>query len=273
MHTFTPGPITLLTDFGDIDPFVGILKGVILSINPGAVIVDLCHKVPPRDIGYGAVMLDTAMDYFPGGTIFCAVVDPGVGSLRRPVLVETCDYFMVGPDNGLLWQAARRNSIKNVVHLTRSRYFLSCVSSTFHGRDIFAPVAAHLSTGIAPAAFGEPAKELIRFVPDAPEPVDKGLLLTVRHIDTFGNIGLNLTRENFKPFVDKGFCLQIRDTAITGYYQTYASAPDNQPFVLTASNGYLEIAVKNGHAAKMLTVSRQDKILLMEKGNTASNDI
>jgi len=273
MHTSTPGPITLLTDFGDIDPFVGILKGVILSINPGAVIVDLCHKVPPQDIGYGAVMLDTAMDYFPRGTIFCAVVDPGVGSSRRPVLVETSDYFMVGPDNGLLWQAAQRNTIKNVVHLTRSRYFLSCVSATFHGRDIFAPVAARLSTGIQPAAFGEPAQELARCVPDTPEPVDKGLMLTVRSIDTFGNIGLNLTWENFKPYADKGFCLQINDTAITGYYQSYASAPENQPFVLTASTGYMEIAVKNRHAAKLLAVSRQDKILLMEKGSSPSSDI
>ncbi|MFO7912286.1 MAG: SAM-dependent chlorinase/fluorinase, partial [Desulfotignum sp.] len=189
MHTSTPGPITLLTDFGDIDPFAGILKGVILSINPKAVIVDLCHKIPPQDIGYGAVMLDTAMDYFPGGTIFCAVVDPGVGSSRRPVLVETSDYFMVGPDNGLLWQAARRNTIKNVVHLTRSRYFLSSISQTFHGRDIFAPVAAHLSAGVLPAAFGDTAQELTRCVPDAPEPVDQGLLLTVRYIAK----GVNIT--------------------------------------------------------------------------------
>ncbi len=265
MNKLRSGPIVLLTDFGDIDPFTGILKGVILSINPGAVIVDLCHKVPPQDISCGAFMLDTAMDYFPKDTIFCAVVDPGVGSSRRAVLVETCDYFMVGPDNGILWQAARRNIIKNVVHLTQSLYFLSSISQTFHGRDIFAPVAAHLSTGIQPSALGDPGGELTRLVTDEPAHVDNGLILTVRHIDTFGNIGLNLTWDQFKPFLDKGFCLQVNDKVITGYYQNYASAPEGRPFVLNASTGYMEIAVKNSHAAAMTGISRHDKVLLTAK--------
>ncbi len=266
-------PIALLTDFGDIDPFTGILKGVILSINPGAVIVDLCHKVPPQDISCGAFMLDTAMDYFPRGAIFCAVVDPGVGSSRRAVLVETHDYFMVGPDNGILWQAARRNTIKNVVHLTRSRYFLSSISPTFHGRDIFAPVAAHLSTGIQPSALGDPGGDLTRLVTDEPAPFENGLILTVRHIDTFGNIGLNLTWDQFKPFLNKGFCLQVNDTVITGYFQNYASAPEGRPFVLTASTGYMEIAVKNSHAAAMTGIFPHDKVVLTGKEESESTDM
>ena len=273
MNKRKSGPIVLLTDFGDIDPFTGILKGVILSVNPGAVIVDLCHKVPPRDISYGAFVLDTAMDYFPRGTIFCAVVDPGVGSSRRSVLVETRDYFMVGPDNGILWQAAHRNTINNVVHLTRSRYFLASVSPTFHGRDVFAPVAAHLSTGIQPCAMGDPGGELIRLLREEPEPVENGLLLRVSHIDTFGNIGLNLSWDRFKLFFDKGFCLQVNDTLITEYFRNYASAPEGRPFVLTASTGYMEIAVKNNHAAAMTGTSRYDKVILTAKADMPCNDI
>jgi len=269
----TSRAIALLTDFGDIDPFAGILKGVILSINPGAVMVDLCHKVPPQDISCGAFMLDAAMDYFPKETIFCAVVDPGVGSSRRAVLVETRDYFMVGPDNGILWLAAQRNTIKNVVHLTRSRYFLSRISPTFHGRDIFAPVAAYLSTGIQPDFLGDPGGELTRLVRDEPEPVENGLILTVRHIDSFGNIGLNLTWDQFKPFLDKGFRLQVNDTIVTGYFQNYASAPAGWPFVLTASTGYMEIAVKNSHAAAMTGISRYDKVVLTVNGDAESMDI
>jgi S-adenosyl-L-methionine hydrolase (adenosine-forming) len=256
------GPIALLTDFGHADAFAGILKGVILSINPEARIVDLCHGVSPRDIAHGALLLDISLDYFPRGTIFCAVVDPGVGSSRRAVLMETTDYFLVGPDNGVLWPAAARNKIRRVIHLTQARYFLARVSPTFHGRDIFAPVAAHLSAGTAPGAFGPRVTDPVRFTAPEPEPFEKGLILTVRHIDTFGNIGLNLTRERFKPFADNGFCLQVNQTKITRYYETYAAAPEGLPFVLTDSSGFLEIALKNGHAASLLHVQKQDTVVL-----------
>ncbi len=256
------GPIALLTDFGHTDAFAGILKGVILSVNPKARIVDLCHGVPPQDIGHGALLLDTSLDYFPGGTIFCAVVDPGVGSSRRAVLVETTDYFLVGPDNGVLWPAASRNKIRRVIHLTKSRYFLSRVSATFHGRDIFAPVAAHLSIGTDPGAFGPVVSGLTPFTFAAPKPFNGGLILTVRHIDTFGNIGLNLPRERFKLFADTGFCLRVNQSDITRYYDTYAAAPEGAPFVVTDSNGFMEIAVKNGHAASQLNVKKQDPVVL-----------
>jgi S-adenosyl-L-methionine hydrolase (adenosine-forming) len=262
MHRISPRPIALLTDFGQKDPFVGVLKGVVLSINPGAVIVDLCHGVRPQDIAHAAFLLDTALDYFPAGTIFCTVVDPGVGSSRRPVLVETCDYFLVGPDNGVLCQAAQRNTIKNVVHLTRSRYFLSSVSRTFHGRDVFAPVAAHLSLGTKTAAFGPQISDLTTIAFAEPEPVENGFVLAIRHIDTFGNICLNLSWERFAPFVETGFCLTVNNSEISGYYDTYAMAPENQPFVLTSSWGYIEIAVKNKNAAEMLNVSSNDPVIL-----------
>ncbi|MCF8092829.1 MAG: SAM-dependent chlorinase/fluorinase [Desulfotignum sp.] len=255
-------PIALLTDFGHTDPFAGILKGVILSVNPQARIVDLCHGIGPQDIAHGAFVLETSLKYFPEGTIFCTVVDPGVGSSRRAVLVKTADYFLVGPDNGVLWPAARKNTIKKVVNLTSPIYFLSSVSSTFHGRDIFAPVAAHLSAGTDPAAFGPEISDLTILAAAGPEPFEAGLVLTVNHIDTFGNIGLNLGWERFKPFCDSGFCLTVNQVEITRYYESYAMAPENTPFVLKSSTGYMEIAVKNRHAAKMLGVSQNDKIIL-----------
>ncbi len=259
-------PIALLTDFGHIDTFVGVLKGVILSINPKAAIVDLCHAVAPRDIAHGAFLLDTSLDYFPKGTIFCVVVDPGVGSSRRAVLVETRDYVMVGPDNGILWQAARRNGIQQAVHLTDPRYFLSSVSATFHGRDMFAPVAAHLSAGMDPASFGPPVRDLISLAAAEPVPVENGLILAVHHIDTFGNICLNLTWERFAPFLSQGFCLTVNHIHITRYCKTYGLAPENKPFVLTSSAGYMEIAVKNADAAAMLNVCRNDQVILTLQG-------
>lgn len=259
-------PIALLTDFGHTDPFAGVLKGVILSINPEARIVDLCHGVSPRDIAQGAFILETSLDYFPGGTIFCTVVDPGVGSSRRPLLVETDDYFLVGPDNGVLWPAAVKNTIRQVVHLTRSRYFLSSVCATFHGRDIFAPVAAHLSAGIDPAAFGPLVTDPVRIAPAQPKPCEDGLVLAVRHIDTFGNIGLNLTWERFETFAGQGFCMRVNQTEITGHYDTYASAPEGQPFVLADSAGFVEIAVRNGHAASQLNVQKNDSVVLTAGG-------
>jgi hypothetical protein len=173
------------------------------------------------------------------------------------VLVETRDYFLVGPDNGVLWPAASRNTVQQVIHLTRSRYFLPEVSATFHGRDIFAPVAAHLSAGIAPGAFGPEVSGLTRFTFPEPEPVNGRLILSIRHIDTFGNVCLNLTREQFLPFAKQGFRMQVHQTEITRYYETYAAAPENELFVISDSAGFVEIAVRNGHAASQLKVDQQ----------------
>jgi hypothetical protein len=265
-HPTDSRPIVLLTDFGHIDAFVGILKGVILSIHPKARMVDLCHEVAPQDIGHGAHLLDISLEYFPKGSIFCAVVDPGVGSSRRAVLVETTDYFLVGPDNGVLWPAAGRNKIRRIIHLTRSRYFLPQVSTTFHGRDIFGPVAAHLSAGIDPGAFGPQVSCLTPFAFPEPKPIAGGMILTVRHIDTFGNIGLNLTREQFRRFADKGFCMRVNQADITGHYHSYAAAPEKIPFVMTDSAGFMEIAVKNGDAASRLHVKKNDPVVLTARG-------
>lgn len=265
MDKSTQRPIALLTDFGLTDTFVGVMKGVILSLNPGARIVDLSHGVRPQDTGHGSFLLATSMDYFPKGTVFCVVVDPGVGSDRRPVLVRTADYFFVGPDNGVLWQAAHRNGIRDIFHLDRPDCFLSGISNTFHGRDIFSPVAARLSLGQEPETLGTPVPDLAGLAWPAPRKTGKGLLLSILHMDGFGNICLNLEQADFLSMTAKGFCLEANGRDITLFCNTYAQAPDRTPVLVAASHGYVEIAVKNGNAARMLRARDDDLFLLIPK--------
>jgi len=256
--------IALVTDFGHKDVFVGILKGVISSISPGASVIDLSHEVAPQDILHGSFFLSVSAVYFPRGTIFCVVVDPGVGSDRRAVLVKTKDYYFVGPDNGVLWQTAAENGIEQIIHLTQPRYFLETVSATFHGRDIFAPVAAHLSLGLEIEKFGDPATSLTPFEFPGPVKQDNCLILTVLHIDTYGNIILNITQDEFDCFMVSDFCLSVNHTCITPFFETYAAAEENTPFVMVSSSGYMEIAVKNKNAAQILGVERLDQITLSQ---------
>ncbi len=260
------GPIVLLTDFGLQDAFVGILKGVILSINPHANIVDLSHGVRPQDILQGAFLLLTAQGYFPLGTIFCVVVDPGVGEDRRPVLIQTKEYCFVGPDNGVLWQAVQKNGIESVVHLNQSVYFLENISFSFHGRDIFAPIAAHLSLGRETDKLGsivtDPVNDLVHLDLPVPENQGDSLVLTILYIDIYGNMTLNITWDEFKAFVGKGFCLLAGTTQITMCYKAYAQARDNEPFIMAASAGYMEVAVKNGNAAEQLGMNSLDRMVL-----------
>ncbi|WP_022663861.1 SAM hydrolase/SAM-dependent halogenase family protein [Desulfospira joergensenii] len=260
-------PIVLLTDFGIRDAFAGIVKGVILSINPGARILDLSHGIRPQDILHGSFVLSSSARFFPGGTIFCVVVDPGVGSGRRPILVKTRDYSFIGPDNGVMFPAAQENDIRSITHLTREEYFLQPVSSTFHGRDIFAPVAAHLSLGRPKENFGPCLDSMIPF--EIPSPKSRGdeLILTIIHIDTFGNLTLNLSGERFKEFSQGGFVLEAsgagdKKISINESCNTYAEAREGIPFVLESSTGHMEIAVKNGNAARTLGLERLDTMLL-----------
>lgn len=256
-------PIVLLTDFGLQDAFVGILKGVILTINPKAAIVDLSHGVSPQDIGHGAFLLTSAMGYFPGGTIFCVVVDPGVGSERRPVLIRTKDYYFVGPDNGVLWPAAQKNQVEQALHLTRTAYFLKNISSTFHGRDIFAPIAAHLSQGTCMTKLGIPVSDLVPLEFPVPEKQGNTLILTVLNMDIYGNPTLNITWDEFKAFAGNAFCLESGTRKISRIYRSYAQAQEDlEPFLVAGSSGYMEIAVKNGSAADQLKIHCRDRLIL-----------
>jgi S-adenosylmethionine hydrolase len=239
--------ITLLTDFGTADYFVGAMKGVILSINPKAVIVDISHEIPAQDVAAGAFNLLAACDTFPVGTIHVAVVDPGVGSARRPIAVTAGEHVFVGPDNGLFTHIYDRDNSFQAFHITASQYFRQPVSTTFHGRDIFAPTAAALSTGVDPTSLGPRITDPIRLsLPDAP---------TIIHIDHFGNLITNIIRDQFN-----GTRLAINGRVISSFRSFFGEASGDEPFGIWGSAGFLEIAVNGGSAAEALGVKRGDEI-------------
>ena len=239
--------ITLLTDFGTADYFVGAVKGAILSVNPGAVIVDVTHEIPPQDIEAGAFTLLAAYKTFPPGTIHVAVVDPGVGSTRRPIIVSANEQFFVGPDNGLFSYIYDREPSHKTFHVTADRFFRPTVSNTFHGRDIFAPVAAALSNGVAVEEFGQLIEDEVR-LPSLETP------LRIIHIDRFGNCVTNITRDHSpREIVVKG-------RTISEFRQFYGEGDDQSLFAIWGSAGFLEISVNGGSAAKVLAAKRGDEV-------------
>ncbi len=254
----------LLTDFGLKDPYAGILKGVIASISPETQIIDLSHAISAQDILQGSFLLAASFFYFPKGSIFCVVVDPGVGSERKCICIETKDYYFIGPDNGVLWKAASLNGVRRMIHLTHTGYFLDPVSRTFQGRDIFAPVAAHISKGIDDiSVLGEPLENCIELeFPEVKESKDS-LELCVIHIDWFGNLILNLQHTEFIRFTqNREFCLTINGRKINRLFRNYAEAGEKELFLMVSSYSYMEISIKNSNAAESIQANRLDKALL-----------
>jgi S-adenosyl-L-methionine hydrolase (adenosine-forming) len=239
--------ITLLTDFGTADYFVGAVKGAILSVNPNVTIVDITHEIPAQDIETGAFMLLAAYRTFPRGTIHVAVVDPGVGSARRPIVVAANDHLFVGPDNGLFSYIYDREPVHKTFHVTADKYFRPEPSSTFHGRDIFAPVAAALSTGVKPEQFGPEINDAVR-LPSLETP------LRIIHIDRFGNCVTNLS-----PDVKS---LTINGITIDSFRNFYGEASEEELFMISGSAGFLELSVKGRSAAQVLGAKRGDTIFL-----------
>jgi S-adenosylmethionine hydrolase len=246
--------VTLLTDFGSRDAFVGVMKGVMLGIDPALTFVDLSHEIPPQDIFAGALLLRGATPFFPPGTIHLAVVDPGVGSSRRPLLVETRDAIFIGPDNGLLSLAAPMNSLVRIIHLTNAQFFLPRRSHTFHGRDVFAPVAAHVAHGVAPLRCGVavPTMEQLSLPPVARQP--NGLVGRVIYIDHFGNVVTNIAEADLRPFSKESLLVSINPVQIDGVNATYAAVEIDAPVAVINSWGMLEVAVRNGSAAQRFAV-------------------
>jgi S-adenosylmethionine hydrolase len=242
--------LTLLTDFGSRDAFVGIMKGVILGINPAVTLVDLSHEVPPQDILAGALILCSAVAFFPAGTIHVAVVDPGVGSNRRAILVETANAIFIGPDNGLLSLAAPADAVKRTVHLTNEHYFLPHRSQTFHGRDVFAPVAAHVSRGVSIDQLGNPTPTMTRLSLPPVERLTNGLVGSVIYVDHFGNVITNITEADLRPFPRETLLVSIDTVHTRGVVTSYAAVDIGAPAALINSWGMLEIAVRNGSAAQ-----------------------
>jgi hypothetical protein len=251
------GIITLITDFGLDDFFVGAMKGVILSINPSATIVDLTHTMKPHDIPAAAFTLAQAYRAFPHGTIHVVVVDPGVGSARKPLLVASRQFAFVGPDNGVFSFIYEQGEAEAVIQITSEHYFRKPVSQTFHGRDIFAPVAAWLSRGLNPDGFGHRITEYVKC--DLPQPHMIGpthIRGQVIHIDRFGNLITNLTGNQLTAkILDAGIELVVADHTIGTIQTHFAENPSGEPFALFGSTGRLEIAVYLDSAEKLLNAS------------------
>ncbi len=252
------GVITLLTDFGLADFFVGAMKGVILSIHREAVIVDLTHLIPPQDIFAAALVLADSYAAFPEGTIHVAVVDPGVGSERRAVLVETARYFFIGPDNGIFTLALEDDAPRRAIHITADRFFRHPVSRTFHGRDVFAPVAAWLSRGVDPATFGPEIADLVRLPIPRPERLDeKRWRGQVIHVDRFGNLITNVTaREISLDALRAGGRIFVNGHEVSALRTHYQEARPGELFALVGSTGRVEISICHGSAATTLGVGR-----------------
>lgn len=239
--------ISLLTDFGTADYYVGAVKGAILSVNPSAVIVDITHEIPPQEVAAGAFTLLAAYKTFPAGTIHVAVVDPGVGSTRRPIIVSANEHFFVGPDNGLFTYIYDREPSHRTIHVTADRFFRPDPSTTFHGRDIFAPVAAALSNGVAVEEFGAEINDEVR-LPSLETP------LRIIHIDRFGNCVTNITRDRSPSEI------VVKGRRISEFREFYGEGMGESLFAIWGSAGFLEISVNGGSAAKVLGAKRGDEV-------------
>ncbi len=248
--------VTFTTDFGLSDPFVGIMHGVVLNIGPETAMVDISHEVASYDVLDGALTIAQAYRFFPPGTVHVVVVDPGVGGDRKPILVETDDYVFVAPDNGVLSLVESREPKFSVRHIMAERYFLQPVSQTFHGRDIFAPVAGWLSKGVAPAEFGPEIPDYVRLRLPAVEHVgDDSLRGVVLKVDKFGNLITNIGERDAPALfaaVPPAFRLLLAGQTITRMCRSYAEGGEGELVAIVGSSGYLEVAVRQASAAERL---------------------
>lgn len=248
--------VTLTTDFGLADAYAGVMKGVILSIAPEATVVDLCHGIAPQDIAGGALAVEAAVDCFPPGSIHVVVVDPGVGSQRAAVAVRSRRHWYVGPDNGVLSLALQADPMVRAVSLTNPRFHRAVVSATFHGRDIFAPAAAYLASGVDLMELGDPLDHL------APAPLPparrtaRGIEGEVIHVDRFGNLVTNIRAQDLAalggPISAEEWTVHAGAARISGVARTYADVAPGSLVAYVGSSNRLEIAVRNGSAAERL---------------------
>ena len=254
--------ITLLTDFGTADYYVGAMKGAILSVNRNVVIADITHEIPAQDIEAGAFILLTSYKTFPAGTIHVVVVDPGVGSKRRPIIVAAEEQLFVGPDNGIFTALYDRDPSHRTVHITATEFFRPNPSTTFHGRDIFAPVAAALSAGVKLSEFGPVITDEVRLT-NLFEPVSQKNAKTqarIIHIDRFGNCVTSISREQFDGRIKS---LKVKGKKIRDLRHSYSEARSGKEvFAIWGSAGLLEISVNGASAAKVLGAKRGDSVSL-----------
>ncbi len=252
--------ITLLTDFGYKDNFVGVMKGVIAGIAPKAGIIDLCHDIPAQDISAGAFCLKTGYAYFPKGTIHVVVIDPGVGSKRFPLVVKTKDYYFIAPDNGVLSLALDELKVLDIIRLDNPAYHLPRVSNTFHGRDIFCAVAAHIAQGIPHAQCGTRIKQYKKIALPKPRSTTSSIHAEIIYVDRFGNLITNICHSNSRKYTQS--LITIKNKVIRGIKTSYAHTHLGQALAIWGSSGFLEIAVNGGSAQKHFKAKTGDKVVV-----------
>ena len=258
--------ITLTTDFGLNDHYVGTIKGVVLSINPAAQIVDICNSVASFDILDGAITISQAYRYFPADTVHMIVVDPGVGTNRRPIIVTGEKHIFLAPDNGVLSFVYEREERISVRHVTAEHYFLQPVSQTFHGRDVFAAIAGWLSKGVEVAKFGDEITDYVRFAAPKPKPVDattiKGVVLKV---DKFGNLITNFRPAEVPQLFTQpapAFKITVGKATVTKLAQAYAQGAAGEAFAILGGMGYLEISTNRGPATQLAGAGKGAEVTL-----------
>lgn len=254
--------ITLTTDFGYRDPFVGIMKGAIATINPRAQVVDLTHGIRPQDIMAGALTLRHAVPYFPRGTIHVAVVDPGVGGARRAILIQSAGNYFVGPDNGVLSLAVAGASPNHVVELSNAAYQLKATGSTFHGRDIFAPAGAHLSLGVPPEAFGAQLSSFVELCLPEVRRDGRRWESEIIYIDGYGNLFTNLGEGDLTGVPAGDICIAVGSTMIEGIKKSYDTVEAGRLVAVWNSWGLLEVAVNTGSAQQLCNAKIGDRVIV-----------
>jgi S-adenosyl-L-methionine hydrolase (adenosine-forming) len=252
--------ITLLTDFGSVDPYVGMMKGVIAGICPDANVVDISHDVPAQDIATGAFFLERTFRYFPPGTVHVAVVDPGVGTSRAALALRAEGHVFIGPDNGVLSLAARRGQ---AVALRRTSYFRPIISQTFHGRDIFAPVAAHVANGTALQSLGPPTQPRVKLPSLRPRRTRTGICGAIVSVDRFGNLITNLDDASWQSVRRPRLSAATFD--FTQLAPNYQAVRRGDLAAVVGGYGLIEIAARNASAAKILGLGVGDSVRLLAR--------
>lgn len=257
--------IALTTDFGDADYFVGSMKGVILGINPNVKLIDVTHDIPSHDIWGAAYILGMTYRFFPQFTIHVVVTDPGVGSARRPIMAITDKQYFIAPDNGVLSFVYEDPGFSRVIHIDAEHYYLPVVGSTFHARDIFAPVAAWLSKGVEAYKMGEEITDYVRFAVPRPKQEEGGVLTgEVVYIDKFGNSITNIHFDDVRGMAEStgagSYTVAFKETSVDKLSPFYASVKRGEHGVVVNGNGYLEIFVNQGDARRVLALRRGEKV-------------
>jgi S-adenosyl-L-methionine hydrolase (adenosine-forming) len=253
------GIITLLTDFGLADPYVAMMKGVILSINPDAILVDISHSIPVGRIAQGAEMIMDSYPFFPLGTVHLVIIDPGVGSRRKLLGIEAHGHYFVGPDNGVFWPIIKDRRNTAIINLTGEKYFRPHITATFHGRDIFAPVAAHLSMGEDISRMGERIHDPIKITLPSCHIIEDVLYGEIIRVDNFGNIITSIHWKELEGFLkDADPVITIGDLELRKISRTYLDVEEGEPLALINSSGMLEIAVNLGRAFEFTGVRKEE---------------